>query len=306
MANQIFVNPYPFGGVDFTQNSEIINGSIVLAGAAVSSGEPLSWQNLVTGVGYNEKNFAGNGANLNTGSALVTAFSASGGTVTAIAANNFPAGAKIAFLGNTSVLGLLLNGTTATVLTSSATQFTFTSSATGTGTSEVGLAVNISQGSVLPNVNSQTNLTAAITALSASGGIVTVTAANLYLPGANITSFSGFTAGLGLALQNAIAAGANFTVIQSTGTAFTFASTATGATGTGYVTAFNDPQPYAVDIWSAGASGYNYSYSEQTGVLFVQQGGASVSNPMANLPAAAYPAGVLADIIKFTAYFQRG
>ena len=305
MANQLFVDPYPFGGIDFTQASEIINGSIVFAGSFAAAGEPINFANMVTGIGYNEKNFVGNGPTLNTGSALVTAFSASAGTVTATAANNFPVGAQITFLGNTSVLGLLLNGKTATVLTASATQFTFASSATGTGTSEVGLAVNISQGYVLPNVAPAINQTATITALSASGGVVTVTAANNYLPGATITAFNGFTAGLGLALQNAVAAGAVFTVLQSTGTAFTFLSTATGATGTGSCIGFNCAQPYFVDIWSEMGSGYLYSYVQQTGVVYVQQSATS-GNPHGNIPAGAYPAGVLSDVVNFTLCFQKG
>lgn len=305
MANQLFVDPYPFGGIDFSQASQIINGSVVFAGSFAATGEPVNFASMVTGIGYNEKNFVGNGPTLNTGSALVTAFSASAGTVTATAANNFPVGAKIAFLGNTSVLGLLLNGTKATVLTASATQFTFASSATGTGTSEVGLAVNISQGYVLPNVAPAINQTSTITALSASGGVVTVTAANNYLPGATITVFNGFTAGLGLALQNAVAAGAVITVLQSTGTAFTFLSTATGATGTGSCVGFNCAQPYLVDIWSEMGSGYLYSYVQQTGVIYVQQSAASGS-PHGNIPTGAYPAGVLSDVVNFTLCFQKG
>jgi hypothetical protein len=305
MANQLFVDPYPFGGIDFTQASEIINGSIVFAGSFAATGEPINFANMVTGIGYNEKNFVGNGPTLNTGSALVTAFSASAGTVTATAANNFPVGAKITFLGNTSVLGLLLNGTTAPVLTASATQFTFASSATGTGSSEVGLAVNISQGYVSPNVAPAINQTATITALSASGGVVTVTAANNFLPGATIASITGFTAGLGLALQNALAAGAVFTVLQSTGTAFTFLSTATGATGIGSCIGFNCAQPYLVDIWSEMGSGYLYSYVQQTGVVYVQQSAGSAA-PHGDIPAGAYPAGVLSDVVNFTLSFQKG
>jgi hypothetical protein len=306
MANQLFVNPWPYAGIDFTQNSEIINGTLVLAGSFASTGEPINWGNLVTGIGYNEKNFVGQGATLNTGCAFVTAFSASGGIVTATANNNIPVGSAITFVGNTSVLGLLLNGGSFTVLTQSATQFTFASSATGTGTSEVGLAVNISQGKVFPNCPPANNQTATITALSASGGIITVTAANSFLPGATIQSFSGFTAGLGLALQTAATSGTCFTVIQSTGTAFTFASTLTGATGTGSCIGFNCAQPYLVDIWSESGSGYLYSYVQQTGVVYVQQGAAAVSNPHANIPAGAYPAGVLSDVINYAISFQKG
>ena len=55
MANQLFVDPYPFGGIDFTQASEIINGSIVFAGSFAAAGEPINFANMVTGIGYNEK-----------------------------------------------------------------------------------------------------------------------------------------------------------------------------------------------------------------------------------------------------------
>jgi hypothetical protein len=77
MANQLFVNPFPYGE-DNTQRDEIIDGSLVLCGSAVSTtvGESINWQNLLSGLGYNESNFRGSGGTqfgLNNGSALVTA-----------------------------------------------------------------------------------------------------------------------------------------------------------------------------------------------------------------------------------------
>ncbi len=309
MANQIFVNPWPLMGVDFTERAELISGSIALAGAAVATGEPLNWSNLVTGVGYNDTNLCGYGNSqlapgivLNNATALVTAFSGSGTIVTATAANNFFVGQPISFLGNTSTLGLLLNGKSAVVATRSASQFTFASTATGTGTGEVGLVVGASAEPVNILAPNGPNLTALVTAVSAASGIITVTAVNQFLPGASV-QFTNPTGALLIALA---ANGATYTVIQSTGTAFTIASALTGATGTASAIGANCPQPYQIDFWSANDSGYTYSYSPATGVLFVQQGGAAANAPNANLPAAAYPAGVLADIVRFSASFRKG
>lgn len=310
MANQILVNPWPLMGVDFTERAEIITGSVALAGSAVATGEPLNWGNLVTGVGYNDTNFVGygnaqlaSGVVINNATALVTTFSASSGTVTATAANNFFSGQRVTFLGNTSVLGLLLNGVTVTVVTATSSQFTFLSSATGTGTSEVGLAVAATQEPLTILSPNGPNLTAPVTAVSASGGIITVTAANSFLPGAAV-AFQNPSAGtLVTALANS---GITYSVIQSTSTAFTIASTLTGTTGTANAVGFNVPQPYSVDFWSANDSGYNYAYKQSTGCLFAQIGGASASTPNANLSAGAYPAAVLGDIVRYQAWFRRG
>src|SRR6185312_13599773 len=105
MANQLLLDPFP-GGKEITASAEVFNGSIALAGSAVTTGEPLNWANIITGVGYNEINRTGEGQHGNS-TARVTAFSASGGTVTATAANNFSVGQQVSFVGNTSALGLL-------------------------------------------------------------------------------------------------------------------------------------------------------------------------------------------------------
>src|SRR6185312_1307593 len=244
MANQILLDPFP-GGRDIASQVDTWSGSIALAGSAVSTGEPLNWTNVITGVGYNEINRLGEGTHGNS-TALVTAFSASAGTVTATAANNFSVGQQVTFVGNSSVPGLLLDGVTVTVATASATQFTFLSSATGTGTSEVGLAV--SGGKVYPLQGGNPAIAATVTALSASSGIVTVTAANTYLPGAQVVITSA-SSGIGTAIS-----GKTFTVLSSTGTAFTIASSATGATGTGTASGINPPQPFSVAAWSELAS----------------------------------------------------
>ena len=306
MANQLFINPYPYGQ-DNTQRDEIIDGSLVLCGSAVSTtvGESINWQNILSGIGYNESNFRGSSGTqfgLNNGSALVTAFSASAGTVTATAANNFQVGQKVTFLGNTSVLGLLLNGTTATVVTATSSNFTFLSSATGTGTSEVGMAV--SGKPFFPNAFLGPTIAAAITATSASGGLITITAANKFQPGANVL-FGANGTGTILTALLAAQTSISWEVVTATATSFTIASSITGTTGTGTVTGNNPAMPYTVEFWSQNNSGYNYAYNETTGQLFVQVGGAAVSSPMANIAAGAYPAAVLGDIIKYTAKLVR-
>jgi hypothetical protein len=306
MANQLFVNPFPYGQ-DNTQRDEIIDGSLVICGSAVSTtvGESINWQNLLSGLGYNESNFRGSGGTqfgLNNGSALVTTFSASAGTVTATANNNFYVGQKVTFLGNTSVLGLLLNGVTVTVVTATSSNFTFLSAATGTGASEVGMAV--SGKLFIPNAFIGPTISTAITATSASGGLVTITAANKFQAGANVLFGAN---GTGTILTALIAAqgSAGYEVVTASATSFTIASAITGTTGTGTVTGNNPAMPYTVDFWSANNSGYNYAYNETTGQLFVQVGGAAISSPMANIAAGAYPAAVLGDIIKYTAKFVR-
>ena len=295
MANQILLDPFP-GGRDVASQADTWSGSIALAGSAVATGEPLNWASVITGIGYNEINRLGEGTR-GSATALVTTLAAASGTITATAANNFSVGQQVTFVGCTSVLGLLLNGVTVTIVTASATQFTFLSSATGTGTSEVGLAV--SGRGVFPLQSANPAIASTVTALSASGGIVTVTAANTYLPGAQVVITS-TSAGIGVGLS-----GKTLTVLSSTGTAFTVTSSATGATGTGTASGINPPQPFAISVWSELASGYSYAYSRTTGVLFVQVGGAAVSTPQANLAPGAYPAGVLNDVIRYEARFLK-
>lgn len=304
MSNQLVVNPHPCG-VSNEQQWQTIEGACVLAGAAVATGEPINWNDMISGISYNNINFLGNGVNGN-GTALVTTFSGDGTTVTATAANNFSIGQVVRFKGCTSVCGLLLNGVSVTVATQSASQFTFASTATGTGTGEVGLA--IVDKTVRPLLQSQgPSLKITVTAVSASGSVGTATAANALLPGATVT-FGTFTAGtLGPKL---VTAGA-MTVIQSTGTAFTFQmpSALSGTTGASTAFGINPPQPFRVSFESALNSGYVYQYNSTFGTLFVNQVPAAATLttvlPMADLAAAAYPAAVLADLVKFTAKFIR-
>jgi hypothetical protein len=65
-----------------------------------------------------------------------------------------------------------------------------------------------------------------------------------------------------------------------------------------------------VKFWSELASGYVYEYSSTTGVLFVAQvpaaGSLTNAAPLSALAAAAYPAGVLGDVIKYEAKFCKG
>jgi hypothetical protein len=299
MSSQILINPHPYG-ISNDQQWQQIEGSIVLCGAAVATGEPLNWGDLVSGIGYNQINFAGNGVNGN-GTALVTTFSGDGTTVTATAANNFSVGQIVKFKGCTSVCGLLLNGVSVTVATQSASQFTFASTATGTGTGEVGMAVVDKP--VRPIVQSTGPVLAAtVTALSASGSVLTVTAANKYLPGAVVT-VSVATGTLGPKLTMSLP------VIQSTGTAFTatMPSALTGTTGTGTASGINPATPFRVSFESGLNSGYVYLYNQTFGTLFAnaQTNAASAGDPLAKLAAAAYPAGALADVVKFTAKFVR-
>ena len=110
------------------------------------------------------------------------------------------------------------------------------------------------------------------------------------------------TSGIGATIS-----GQTLTVLQSTGTAFTVTSAATGATGTGTFSCINPPQPYSLQVWSELGSGYVYQYSRTTGVLFVmaQTSAAAAGDPLAKLAAAAYPAGVLADVIRYEATFLK-
>ena len=300
MANQLLVNGFP-AGFDATQTSLTINGSIVLAGSAVSTGEPINWTALMDGNGYNEINYRGNAKN-GTGAAYTTGFAVSAGICTVTANNNFSVGMPIVFLGNTGTLSALFNNAQpVTLLTATSTTFTFATTNTGTTTTgDVGIAVRyVPVANPCPSEGTTLNLT--ISAVSASGGVVTITATNNLLPGA-LVSFATFAAGtLGPKL---IAAGP-LTVASATSSAFTITSALTGTTGTGTATGVNPPAPFSVKFWSELASGYQYQYSSSTGVLFVIQGGATTSVPGAPLSAGVYPSGVLADVIKYEAKFVR-
>ena len=298
MSNQIFVYPYP-RGVDDTLRSLRVRGSVLLAGSAVSTGEPLNWASLISGIPYNETNFVGKGTKLNVGSALVTALSASAGVITATAANNYSVGQVVTFEGCTTTLGLLLNGLSFTVASATSSQFTFTSASTGSGSGEVGFCYSGKPVQLL--AKGSQNLTATITAFSASNGIVTVTAANTYHPGAQVVITSAGASGtIGYSMN-----GSTYTVLSATASAFTVTSTAPGSTTTGTAAGRNPPQPDQVHFWSANASGYVYQYSQAEGTLFVLTGAAAQS-ALTALSAGAYPAGVLGDCVKYEAVFARG
>ena len=115
----------------------------------------------------------------------MTTFAASAGVVTATANNNFFVGQQITFVGNTSTLGLLLNGVIVTVATVAPRSLHSLPAATGSGSGEVGLAVT-ANANVFPLQGANAAIAATVTALSASGSILTVTAANNYLPGAQV------------------------------------------------------------------------------------------------------------------------
>ena len=300
MASQLLVNPFS-AGFDSTQGSLTVNGTVLLAGSAVTTGEPINWTAMMDGVSYNEVNFEGNGVHGN-GSAYTTGFAVSGAICTVTANNSFIVGEQVTFVGNTQTLSAAFNGANVTILTASPTQFTFATSTTGTTTTgDVGLAVVYSPRSLpIPSLGAVQNLT--VTALSASGTTLTVTAANNLLPGA-YTSIVVASGTLGPKL-----AGLQLPVISSTSTAFTatMPSALTGTTGTGTGTGINPAVPYSVKFWSANDSGYVYQYNAKTGCLFAMVGGATASTPLANIAAGAYPAAVLGDVVKFEAKFARG
>ena len=141
MSNQLFANPFPYGS-DITQKYQHILGSLALAGSAVATGEPLDSTKIISGIGFNDKNFAGNGVAGN-GSALTTGFAVSAGVCTVTADNNFSAGQQVTFYGNTQTLSALFNFTTVTIASADSTTFTFTTAQTGvTTTDDVGVAVS--------------------------------------------------------------------------------------------------------------------------------------------------------------------
>ena len=300
MANQLLVNSFP-AGFDSTQTTLTVNGSILLAGSAVSTGEPINWNSLIDAIAYTQVNYRGNGKN-GTGAAYTTGFAVSAGTATVTAANNFLVGDQVSFLGNTGTLSALFNGQVGTILTATSSQFTMTTANTGTTTTgDVGIAFRYVPVS-LPVPPDGATVSVTVSAVSASGGVVTVTGANNLLPGAAVT-FAGFASGtLGPKL---IAAGP-LVVASSTTSAFTITSALTGTTGTGTASGSNPPTPFSVKFWSSLASGYVYQYSSTTGVLFVVEGGSTTSVPLAPLGAGAYPSGVLADVILYEAKFTKG
>ncbi len=299
MANLLLVNPFP-AGFDSTQTALTVNGSLALVGSAVAAGEPLNWNLLNDGIGYNEINFMGNGVH-GSDTAQTTGFAISAGVCTCTAANNFKVGQQVTFLGNTQTLSLLFNGVVVTVASASATQFTFTTASTGTTTTgDVGLAYTYAPRSIPePGLGAIQNLT--VTALSASTTTLTVTAANNLLPGA-VVQIAVATGTLGPKL-----AGLNLPVITSTSTAFTatMPSSLTGSTGTGTGTGTNGVQPYSVKFWSELDSGYVYQYNSTTGSLFVLTGAAAQS-PLTAFSAGTYAAGILGDVIKYEAKFAKG
>ena len=291
MSSALLINPFP-AGLDSTQTTLTVSGSILLAGSAVATGEPLNWNQLFDAIGYNEINYRGNGKN-GTGAAYTTGFAVSAGICTVTAANNLLAGDQVTFIGNTGTLSKAFNGTVQTILTATSSQFTFATTVTGTTTTgDVGLAVrNVQVSLPVPPDGAVQNVT--VSALSASGTTLTVTGANNFLPGAQV-QVSVATGTLGPKL-----AGIYLTVLNSTSTAFTalMPSALTGSTGTGTATGTNPPQPYSVKFWSALASGYEYQYDSATGCLFVQQvpdaTTLTTALPLSDLGAGAYPAGVL-------------
>jgi hypothetical protein len=314
MANQLMVNHFP-AGFDNGTGDLTVNGSVILAGSAVSTGEPINWNNMMTGLGYNEINYRGNGQNGGS-AAFTTGFAVSAGTCTVTANNNFQAGWQVVFLGNTQTLSALFNNVApVTIVTATATTFTFTTTQTGTTTTgDVGLAV-IYRPVQIPEPGESYTQNLTVTALSASGTTLTITAANKLLPGAYVV-VSVATGTLGPKL-----AGLQLPVIQSTGSAFTatMPSALTGTTGTGTAVGINGVVPYSVKVWSELASGYVYQYNSTFGTLFVMDVIATGTNDSSTPPvftgtaaalqklaAAAYPAGVLADVIKYEARFARG
>lgn len=266
--NALLLNPFP-AGLDSTQTTLTANGSVQLFGSAAATGEPINWSSLIDGLGYNEVNFMGSGAN-GQNTAQTTGFAVSAGIATVTAANNFFIGESVTFAGNAGTLSAKFNGLYFTVLSATSSAFTFATALTGTTTTgDVGLAYSGRQVS-LPVPGNGATLLSTVSALSASGTTLTVTAANTYLPGAQV-QVNVATGTLGPKL-----AGVNLTVLNSTSTAFTavMPSALTGSTGTGTASGINPPQPYSVKFWSALASGLVYQYNSTTGCLFVYEGGA--------------------------------
>ena len=309
MSNQLLINPFP-NGVGLNTRSQEFDGTIQLAGSTVATGEPINWGDIISGIGYNEINWQTNSGysgpvygQAGNATALVTGLAASAGVITVTAAHNFQVGQVIRFKNLTSVFGLLLNGLSFPVATVTGnTAFTILSAITATTTSaEVGMAVS-GRSATIPLVSPPPPLTATVTALSASGSVLTVTAANKFLPGALVT-VSVATGTLGPLLTMSLP------VLQSTGTAFTatMPSALSGTTGTGTATGVNPRQPFSVHFESVLDSGYVYQYNNTFATLFItaQTSGAAAGAPLGNLGAAVYTAGALADCIRWTAKFSK-
>jgi hypothetical protein len=264
MANQIFASNYP-KGMQMEQRFQHVFGKIQLAasvGNQFGGPESLDWTNILTGAVY-----ATGGTNSN-GTALITALSASAGTITATAANRFVVGQSITFVGLTTTIGLLLNGQTVQVVTATSSQFTFVNTATGSGSGETGMAVSGSKFFTYGLTGN--NVTATVTSLSAtaaSGGTpayITVTAANNFFKGASVT-FSGLTTVLGLLMN-----GVQFTVLWANQTSFAILSALTGSAGSdsGTAIAQNPCAPTSFICSSSAASGIIYQADQRNWNLY--------------------------------------
>ena len=59
MANQLLLNPFP-SGLGWTPATRYSMAPSQLAGSAVTTGEPINWGDIISGVGYNEINWRPN------------------------------------------------------------------------------------------------------------------------------------------------------------------------------------------------------------------------------------------------------
>ncbi len=297
MPSQIFVDPNP-QGVNYQQRGIMVHGSVLLGGSYPSGGEALDWTNVRAGYPYPfPSNVTGTAGNA---SAQVTNIAPSAGVITVTAANRFYAGQVVSFVGLTTALGLLLNGGNFQVTTATASNFTITTPLTAASGADTGLAV--SGGLVELVAPPGPTLTATVSSLAVSAGVITVTATNSFVPGASV-SFQSLTTVLGL-LMNALPPQK---ITFANATTFKFANTITGAAGadTGTATAQIPAIPSTVEFWSEKASGYTYSMDKANNLFHVQVGGASASLPSADFAAGAYAAGISGDIIRYRAYFNK-
>ncbi len=297
MPIQLFVDPNP-PGVNYQQRGIMVHGSVALAGSYPSGGEAMDWTNVRAGLPYpfpsNVNGTAGNA------SAVITNIAPSAGVITVTAANRFYAGQSVSFVGLTTALGLLLNGGNFTVTTATTTNFTITTPLTAASGADTGLAVS---GGLYETVSPPgPTLSASVTSLAVSAGVITVTAANSFVPGASVT-FQSLTTALGL-LMNALPPQK---VTFANATTFKFSNAATGAAGadTGTATAQIPAIPSTVEFWSENASGYSYVMAKANNLFHVQVSGAVISLPNADLAAGAYPTEVKSDIVRYRAYFAK-
>lgn len=58
-------------------------------------------------------------------------------------------------------------------------------------------------------------------------------------------------------------------------------------------------------LWAEGIAGYKYEWNPANGKILVRQGAGAINLPLAELSAAAYPAGVTGDTIRFVAEFKK-